>query len=233
MSAPVVFWDFDGTLAERPGMWSACLVECLVEVSGGTVDVRRDDLRPFLRTGFPWHQPHRGHEHLDADAWWAELEVIFTNALRGVQVAPAVARRAASLMRHRFTAADKWTLFPEAIPSLEALVRAGWRNAILSNHVPELYRLVGELGLGDYVDSVFTSATIGWEKPNPKFFRHAVAAMGRPPHAWMVGDNPIADIRGAEAVGIPAILVHAEPGAQSTPSGLRQATERILAASGG
>jgi len=25
----LVLWDFDGTLAERPGMWRGCLVETL------------------------------------------------------------------------------------------------------------------------------------------------------------------------------------------------------------
>ncbi|GIF17614.1 hypothetical protein Ate02nite_03440 [Paractinoplanes tereljensis] len=35
MSGAVVFWDFEGTLAERPGRWRTCLVECLAEVTGG------------------------------------------------------------------------------------------------------------------------------------------------------------------------------------------------------
>ena len=33
---------------------------------------------------------------------------------------------------------------------------------------------------------------------------------GNPRVTWMVGDNPIADVRGAEAVGIPAVLVRTE-----------------------
>ncbi|SNY55076.1 HAD family hydrolase [Paractinoplanes atraurantiacus] len=61
-------------------------------------------------------------------------------------------------------------VFPEAEPSLRRLAEAGWRNAILSNHVPELDRLVTGLGLGEHVHAVFTSAVVGWEKPNVKFF---------------------------------------------------------------
>ncbi|HVS84245.1 MAG TPA: HAD hydrolase-like protein, partial [Gaiellaceae bacterium] len=38
-------------------------------------------------------------------------------------------------------------------------------------------------------------------------FRLALRACGDPAEVWMVGDNPIADIEGAEAVGIRAIRV--------------------------
>jgi len=38
-------------------------------------------------------------------------------------------------------------------------------------------------------------------------FKAALNAAGHPRVVWMVGDNPVADIVGAEAVGIPAILV--------------------------
>ena len=43
---------------------------------------------------------------------------------------------------------------------------------------------------------------------------HAVQLAGNPEEVWMVGDNPVADVGGAEAVGIKAILVRkqkAEP----------------------
>jgi putative hydrolase of the HAD superfamily len=226
---PVVFWDFDGTLARRPGMWSACLLECLAETGGRNPAIGRDDIRPFLQTGFPWHQHDRGHEHLaDADAWWAELEVILEKALRSAGVAPVWALRSAQLVRHRYTAADKWVVLPDAEASLRAVVRAGLRNAILSNHVPELDRLVAQLGLADHVDTVFSSAVVGWEKPHPEFFQRAVQAMGRPVRTWMIGDNLMADIRGAEAVGIPAVLVHTKS-AEGTTVGLRQAVTEILA----
>ncbi|MFF7472762.1 HAD hydrolase-like protein [Streptomyces sp. NPDC008092] len=45
---------------------------------------------------------------------------------------------------------------------------------------------------------------------------------GRPPRTWMVGDNPVADIAGARAAGIPGILVN--PG----QDGLQPAVRRIL-----
>jgi putative hydrolase of the HAD superfamily len=52
--------------------------------------------------------------------------------------------------------------------------------------------------------------------------------MGQPARMWMVGDNPVADIRGAEAVGIPAFLVHTESATGMTV-GLQQAVAKVLA----
>jgi len=40
-----------------------------------------------------------------------------------------------------------------------------------------------------------------------------------PTSVWMIGDNPVADVAGAEAVGIPAILVRtrSDGAARSAP----------------
>ena len=50
-------------------------------------------------------------------------------------------------------------------------------------------------------------AETGYEKPHSEAFSLARMAAGNPATIWMVGDNPKADIAGAEAAGIPAILV--------------------------
>src|ERR1039458_4924277 len=80
----VVLWDFDVTLAHRPGMWSGCLLETLDEhLPGHTVD--RDRLRPFLRDGFPWHQPAIEHPELCAPgAWWGRVQALLATAYVGV-----------------------------------------------------------------------------------------------------------------------------------------------------
>lgn len=66
------------------------------------------------------------------------------------------------------------------------------------------------------VTKCLSSAAIGYEKPHPRSFRIALEAAQNPANVWMVGDNPIADIAGAEAVGIPAILVR-----RPRPDGIR------------
>lgn len=86
----------------------------------------------------------------------------------------------------------------------------------MSNHVPELPQLVSDLGFGDLVSAVYSSAHIGWEKPNLRAFEFALAAANHPQHCFMVGDNPVADIQGALSANIPSVLVTSEAGPAPT-----------------
>jgi putative hydrolase of the HAD superfamily len=75
----VVFWDFDGTLARRNGMWTGALVDALRRVSDATF-LTPDDFRPYLRGGFPWHTPDRTVKHPDAASWWKALRPVLAAA---------------------------------------------------------------------------------------------------------------------------------------------------------
>lgn len=213
MSDGVVMWDFDGTLATRPGLWSTCVLEVLDEHVPGHA-ASRDAVRAALRDGFPWHRADEPHLELcEADAWWAALDPLLGGAfsLAGVDAGRHV--DLARAFRTRFVDGSVgWEVFEDTIPALRATAAAGWRNVILSNHVPELAALVGTLGLSDLVEHVFTSAVIGYDKPHPEAFRHALRKCGDPVRRWMVGDNPVADVAGAQALGIPAVLIRTEGG---------------------
>jgi len=65
------------------------------------------------------------------------------------------------------------------------------------------------LGLGGLVDEVYSSANIGFEKPNPRAC-HVALGDHPPERACMIGDNPIADRDGAQNVGMAAVLVRHE-----------------------
>ena len=65
------------------------------------------------------------------------------------------------------------------------------------------------LGLQNTFVKVFNSAETGVEKPHARAFLNVLDAFN-PKTAWMIGDNPVADIAGAEAVGLPAILVRSK-----------------------
>ena len=77
----------------------------------------------------------------------------------------------------------------------------------MSNNIPELPEIAESIGLMEHVDICISSANVGFEKPHARIFRHAIELAGNPQEAWMVGDNLKADVRGAEAVGMRAILV--------------------------
>jgi putative hydrolase of the HAD superfamily len=210
-----VLWDFDGTLAARTGMWSGCLGEALDAVLPGH-GVPVSALRPGLRGGFPWHTPDVGHSYASADAWWAALTPLLARAVCGAGVGEADSARVAAAFRARYLDPSRWTVFPDVVPALSAL--SGWTHVVVSNHVPELPALVSALGLDGFFSAVVTSAAVGWEKPRPEIYAAGLRAAGDPDVVWMVGDNVVADVRGAEAAGIPAILVRT-----SAPDVARQA----------
>ncbi|WP_158711577.1 HAD family hydrolase [Streptomyces xylophagus] len=223
MTGSVVLWDFDGTLAFRDGMWRGCLVEALSEVAPG-LGVVGADVRPGLRDGFPWHRPETGHPELGSpDAWWDALQPLFVKAYVDAGVDARLAARAARGVRTHYTDASRWTVFPDSVAALEELAAAGWLHVIVSNHVPELDGLLHDLGLGGHFTAVVNSSLVGWEKPHRRIFEVALERAGYPERVWMVGDNPVADVAGARAVGIPGILIRA-----GHDDGLRPAVRRVL-----
>lgn len=101
----------------------------------------------------------------------------------------------------------RWRLYDDAVPALRHLSSRGWTHLILSKHVPELPEILRALGLEARFLRVFDSAESGYEKPHPRAYDDVLETVAGAEAAWMVGDNPEADVRGAEAVGLPAILV--------------------------
>jgi putative hydrolase of the HAD superfamily len=203
----LVLWDFDGTLAERPGRWGGCIREAATRLFPNMpLDASR--LSAALSTGFPWHEPTVPHPHLNqSEAWWAAVEQLLVRACVAAGLDERSSRLVGSEARRTYGSPGSFVLYPDAVPALELLLEQGWHHAILSNHIPELPEIVADLGLSPYFEMVASSATIGYDKPHPMAFRSVLEEL-QPTTAWMVGDNPDADVAGAEAVGIPAVLVH-------------------------
>ncbi len=167
-----------------------------------------DALIPFLKDGFPWHTPDVPHPQLSTGiAWWQHLRDLLARAFIGVGFSVERASELAAHVRDFYLDPVRWRVFSDTVPVLTALRESGWRHVIVSNHVPELADLVDQLGLGTLIEATVNSAVTGYEKPHPEMFELGRAAAGDPEEIWMIGDNPHADVAGAEAVGIPAILV--------------------------
>ena len=207
--ARLAIWDFDGTLAHRRGEtgWSILLAEVLDAEEPGHGE-SADTFRPYLREGFPWHDPEVAHPELcEPEAWWAAVRPVLGRAYEAAGYTPGRALELADAARRLYVDPDVgWELFADTLPTLARLSRAGWTHAILSNHVPELRQIVAALGLDRHIALVSCSAETGYEKPHPQAFASVLDRL-RPARAWMVGDNVVADVLGAEALGIPAVLV--------------------------
>jgi putative hydrolase of the HAD superfamily len=225
----LVLLDFDGTLAYRDGLWSGCALEVLDQQRPGHgVDIEL--FRAQMQGAYPWNRHEEAHLELgEPELWWEAMEARLASAFGQAGIEQGTGDLARALRERFIDHTIGWSLFEDTVAGLEALRRAGWRTAVLSNHVPELGDLVGGLGLDGLLDAVFSSASIGYEKPHPEAFAHALRACGSPQEVWMVGDNPEADIAGAEALGIPAVLIRGEGPARRRAEGLIEAAALIIA----
>jgi putative hydrolase of the HAD superfamily len=205
----LLIWDFDGTLGHRRGEtgWSLLLEEALDSEEPGH-GYAAETFRPYLRDGFPWHRPDVPHLELcgDPEGWWAGVGARLTHAYEAVGYPPARALELAAAARRLYVEPASWSLFDDTLPTLGRLAEQGWKHAILSNHVPELGAIVAALGLDRHVVALSCSADTGYEKPHPLAYASVLDQL-EPAEAWMIGDNVVADVLGAEAIGLPAVLV--------------------------
>ncbi len=172
------------------------------------MNVSRDDIRPFIRSGFPWHSPDVYHpETAEPDVWWKNVTPLFKSALLGLGVRPDRASVLAAMVRREYCDPEKWSLFDDTLPTLELLSGRGWKHLVLSNHVPELPHIARDLGLSPLLSRVYSSALTGYEKPNPEAYLSVLRKLPPDSRVVMVGDNIEADATGAEAIGLPSILV--------------------------
>lgn len=212
-----LIWDFDGTLAYRPGQWSGAMAEVLRRFAG--LDVNVETLRPFMQKGFPWHNHNEVNPPMrSADSWWTAMQPVFEGAFVGCGLPRHQSKALAGEVRAVYTDVAQWRLYDDTNDVLRELLAEDWNHVILSNHVPELPSLVRGLGLSPLISRIVNSAETGFEKPHPGAFRAALTSLDSPEEVWMIGDSLHADILGAESAGIRAILVRGDD-----PRALRRA----------
>jgi HAD superfamily hydrolase (TIGR01549 family) len=130
------------------------------------------------------------------------VEIFEALGLPGVATTPAFDE-----LRNDILDADRYVVFDDVVPALRRAAAGGWRNLIVSNHVPELESLVSALGLTPLFDSIVGSGVVGYEKPHPLLFEEALRRTGALRPIWMIGDNANADCAPVCAMGHGAVLV--------------------------
>ena len=137
---------------------------------------------------------------------------IFTRALLSLGLKdPEPARVDAMAKRYTVLRDEAVKPFQGALVALERLRESGIRLALLTNGSSEKqWGKVRQYGLERYFDHVQVEGDVGFGKPDLQAFRHALSALDvRPQETWMVGDNLLADIAGAQGAGIHAIWIDA------------------------
>jgi putative hydrolase of the HAD superfamily len=126
-------------------------------------------------------------------------------ALRAID-APALTSALLDALRFR--------AFDDARDTLIAARSANLRIVVASNWDASLPHVLARVGLLELLDGVVCSAVVGAPKPSPEVFSAALALAGATPReAVHVGDSVEADVAGARASGIPAVLLRRVGGA--------------------
>lgn len=109
------------------------------------------------------------------------------------------------------------TLYPDAVPVLEALSRR-YALGVIANQAAGLRDRLRAWGIEKYFSVVASSFEAGVMKPDPGLFRLALAEAGcDPENAAMVGDRLDNDIAPAKALGMTAVWIRQGFGALQSP----------------
>lgn len=205
-----IIFDFGSTLAIARAPWPAIITEGAAALAGA---LREAGLA--LPTDFAelWIATFRfANRQAEQDGFErpAEQTLAALLASQGYpDLPPAIIRQAAD----RFFAVEDSQRAPAsgAVTLLSALRAAGYRLGILSNTITDRWvqHWADAFGFRSQVDVVATSEEMGYRKPRREAFLSTLARMGLddPRQAVMVGDSPIHDIAGAQALGMRTVRV--------------------------
>ena len=98
--------------------------------------------------------------------------------------------------------------FPDSIPTLQRLRKAGYKVGIITNLRRNLDELCQKSGLKPYLDFAVGSQEVGIEKPHPAIFKAALDRANVVREECLhVGDQVRSDVFGAQSVGMMAVLI--------------------------
>lgn len=116
------------------------------------------------------------------------------------------------------------SMFPDVVPTLEALLERGMTLGVVSQHGYLSEELRAELltrGIGQFFDLVLTSESAGFDKPDPRIYLTAVERLGlAPSEVCHVGNSLTHDALAARDAGLLAVLVDRE-GTSGGAEGIR------------
>ncbi len=207
-SYDTVFLDVDRTL-----LWIdvdlAGYVEGVSPYSANgplTVEQAAGPAGKAIRTHVQHNINYRTHEELEGFMYESQLSIARTV---GVDAPPGVLTTV-SKTRVRFNP------YPETARALEELRELGLKLYVVSNWDILLEEVIEGLGWTRYFDGVLASRVVGIEKPDSGIFEEALRVSGsRRERVVHVGNDPVADVKGASSCGIDAVLVNRDGRAEA------------------
>ena len=206
----VLFLDVGDTLIRAHPSWAGVYRLGLLEAG---VDVAEKDLERALL------------EETQAGGWWLDETPFEPSEAKSFETVMAFDAAVLARLGHgdlredafrriedAFARRAAWYVFPDVPLALDALQGAGIRLCVISNFVWGLPELIHDLELARHFEKLVVSARVGFQKPNPGIFQHALEVMQvAPERAMHVGDSYRADVLGARKLGINAALIARGP----------------------
>lgn len=197
--------DLDDTIlaaGQRPAVLLAIAEELAAELAPHAPEAVAETLEAAL-TLF-WSDPER-HKVARFGIAEARRSVVRDTFAALPPLTPEVADRFAE----RFTAAREamTVCFPGAIEGLQALRELGVRLALITNGSSATQRAkIERFQLAGYFDHIQIEGEMGFGKPEPRAYEHAMAALGAAPHeTWIVGDHLEWEVRTPQRLGLTAV----------------------------
>jgi HAD superfamily hydrolase (TIGR01549 family) len=190
-----VLFDFHSTLVDQGSSENWLQIACervgLDPLNYTEIVPKLNSIVEFARIEDPHHE---------RDLSESANREIFTRLLRDFTEEPLASALYATIT-------ETWFTYEDTLPVLDALREQKITTAIVSNMAFDLSKILSQMGISECVDHVFTSAELGYVKPNPGIFLAVCDSIGiGPENLLMVGDNAIDDA-GAGAVGIRTLIL--------------------------
>ena len=208
MAVTTVFFDLGGTLLI---MRRDRIISLILREEGYAVDAEQVH-SAYFRVEPSWLEEYGGKRMTgeETEEAYRRLDAMIFRLLFPRSTGTET-ERVSALMRRGWSRVEKSVpleLYPDVLPTLEALRSQGYSLGLVSNAPPDTMKVVEKLGLTKYFPVVLVSGVVGVSKPNPEIFRMALARAGaRPESAVHVGDVYEADVVGARNAGIKGILL--------------------------
>ncbi len=211
MRKPVrlVLFDLGSTLIYEKGPWNTLFVRADVALwhvlRNYGVRLRASEVYDNSRTLFDvYYERHRN------DLNEPTIAAVLGDLLRGKGFDLSKEQVREALRAMYAITQTNWLAERDAVPTLEALRRGGFRIGLISNASDDdnTQTLIDKAKVRPYLEYIISSAAFGRRKPDPGIFQAALDFFGIPPEeAVMVGDNLEADIGGAHGLGMQGIWI--------------------------
>lgn len=204
-----ISFDAAGTLV-RVDYQPAKLALAALKQSGVAFDEQKmeeDYWRLLLGTRSQYEIVNRDGSLEDCRKYWIELterwiEPIGSSSSLTLELVERVERRMFGENQ------DVFSLFEDTMPILDECDRRGLRLMVISNWDYTLDRALQVSGIFDRFEVIVASLRFGAEKPDPSIFHFGLGKMQLlPEDVWHVGDDPLADVVGANQVGMRGVLI--------------------------